>query len=419
MTIIPTDLLIRRVVLSSTGSAADIHIKNGKIFRIVAADQEDVEDVERLDLQPRSVIEGNDHVLFPSFVEPHAHLDKVFIIDENIPPGDLHAAIDLFKRRYYSTMDGDDIYARALAAIKIAVARGITTLRTHVDVGASAGVLALEPILALKEELRDVIDVQVVALVLPPALEERQKSVLIQAIEAGVDALGGCPTLESQPRETIDWVLSAAREARLAVDFHLDEAADARSVGLAALLDSLDAGGAQGNLAASHCVSLGNEEEADLGQLLLRMRDHNVGLVTLPQTNLLLQARDTVQSKPRGMPPLRPIIDAGLTLAAGGDNWRDPFNPLSRIDPVETISLLVSAGHLDPAEAVGLVTDGARSVLNIPDVQLQEGMPADLVAIKGETAWSALANASDQRLVIKNGVVVSRTKVIENLHPVF
>lgn len=401
-------LIIKGVRLSNTGEDADIFIKDGFLFEISSPG------VLRGEVR---VIDGAGHVLFPSFVEPHAHLDKVFILDEDIPPGDLYAAIGLFKRRYYSKMDRDDIYQRARAALKISISRGVTSMRTHIDIGASAGVVALEPILALKKELQDLIDLQVVALVLPPAAEEDQKIALLKAIELGVDALGGCPTLEDEPRPMVDWILRAARDASLPVDFHLDEAEGAESIGIAALLDSLDATTTGTPVVASHCVSLGSEPALSLESLLGRMRGHDIGVVTLPQTNLLLQSRGKSCSKPRGMPPLREILNEGITLGAGGDNWRDPFNPLSRIDPLEIVSLLVSAGHLEPLEALDLVTSGARKIMGLPEVRIERGMPADLVLLRGDSTWGALADASEQRIVIKNGAVISRTTVTQELHP--
>ncbi len=83
--------------------------------------------------------------------------------------------------------------------------------------------------------------------------------------------------------------------------------------------------------------------------------------MTLPQTNLYLQARDVPVAPPRGLTAIRPLLDAGATVAAGADNLQDPFNLVGRADPMETAALMVMAGHLLPAEAYEAVSASSRA----------------------------------------------------------
>ena len=46
------------------------------------------------------------------------------------------------------------------------------------------------------------------------------------------------------------------------------------------------------------------------------------------------------------------LREAGATVAAGGDNLRDPFHPVGRGDALEVAALMVTCGHLDPAAAL-------------------------------------------------------------------
>ena len=55
-----------------------------------------------------------------------------------------------------------------------------------------------------------------------------------------------------------------------------------------------------------------------------------VAVVTLPQTNLFLQGRDHATATPRGLTALRPLLEAGVTVAGGADNLQDPFNTMGR-----------------------------------------------------------------------------------------
>src|SRR4051794_41515560 len=95
---------------------------------------------------------------------------------------------------------------------------------------------------------------------------------------------------------------------------------------------------------------------AELDALLRTVREAGIGIISLPITNLYLQGWDSPVATPRGLTALRALLDAGVRVAAGADNVRDPFNPLGRCDPLETAMLLVTAAHLTPAEAIHLVT---------------------------------------------------------------
>src|SRR3954451_2493035 len=72
--------------------------------------------------------------VLPAACEPHAHLDKA-LTASRLPPGvgnDLVAACDSW-RVLLPTIDRADTETRALAAVRRYVARGITAIRTHVD----------------------------------------------------------------------------------------------------------------------------------------------------------------------------------------------------------------------------------------------------------------------------------------------
>jgi cytosine deaminase len=112
----------------------------------------------------------------------------------------------------------------------------------------------------------------------------------------------------------------------------------------------------------------------------------------------------------RGLTALRPLLDAGVTVAGGGDNLRDPFNPLGRADPLETASLLVTAGHLTPEEAYAAVSAGARVAMGLPEVQVAAGFPAELLAVQAASLGEALAGGTS-RVVIHQGQVAARTTI--------
>jgi cytosine deaminase len=136
-----------------------------------------------------------------------------------------------------------------------------------------------------------------------------------------------------------------------------------------------------------------------------------LGVVTLPITNLYLQGRDATHAAPRGLAALQAVLDAGIPLAAGGDNVRDPFNPAGRADPFETTMLLQTAGHLSAEQALHAVTAGARNVLGLPPAGTTPGDVADLLLVPDADLGDVLAGAEDARIVLTAGRVVADTRV--------
>ena len=349
-------------------------------------------------------------LLLPAGVEPHAHVDKAFswsLVDQVY--GDLGAAIDCW-RAYAAQMTGADVYDRAKRAFAAYLAHGITAVRTHVDLlDGPDPTRGLTEVLRLRDELSDVMDIQVVLL----ASYRSPPQNVIDAIRLGVDVVGGCPHLSPDPAAETVWLLDLAERFGLPVDLHTDEQLNPDVQTIREFIREVGRRGLGGRATASHCVSLGVLPAAELAELIEDIRRVGLGIVGLPITNLYLQGRANPVGTPRGITALRQLIDAGVTVAAGADNLRDPFNPMGRADPFETTSLLVTAGHLDADQALTAVTAGGRRILGLPAAGPAIGQRADLVAVPAPTLADALAGPGDARIVLHRGRLVSRTTVTQ------
>ena len=164
-------------------------------------------------------------------------------------------------------------------------------------------------------------------------------------------------------------------------------------------------------VSAGHCVRLGTLEPAALDEVIAAVLASDIGIISLPITNLYLQGWEHPVSTPRGLTALRQLLDAGVRVGAGADNVRDPFNPVGRSDALETASLLVTAGHLSLTEAYDAVRDGARSVMNLPRAGVRVGARAELLAVRGSRLSDVIANASADRYVIHSGSLVAFSEV--------
>jgi cytosine/creatinine deaminase len=355
--------------------------------------------------------------ILPAAVEPHAHLDKALTAPRVDPDAgnDLAAAIAQW-RELLPGIDAADITERALAAVRRYVANGITAIRTHVDVPDSGDPMrGVDALVALREQLRGRVTVQVCLL----AGWQTPDAVLADAAARGVDVIGGCPHIAPDPHRETTRMLDLAERLDLPVDLHADEQtgvppSDA-GLDIVDLAEQVLARGLRQRVTASHCVRLGMLPPERLERVLALVARAGLGIVTLPITNLYLQGRDVTHAAPRGIAAVRPILDAGIPLAAGGDNLRDPFNPAGRADPFETTSLLMTAAHLHPLEALAAVTTGARTVLGLPAAGTAPGAAADLVLVPDGELGDLVAGAVDARVVVSGGRVLADTRVARAL----
>ncbi|OLT19465.1 hypothetical protein BJF78_10885 [Pseudonocardia sp. CNS-139] len=267
--------------------------------------------------------------VLPAAAEPHAHLDKA-LTGPRVDPGagnDLVAAIAQW-RTILPSIDAADVAARALAAVRRYAARGITAIRTHVDVPLDGDPMrGIDALVALRERLRGRVTLQVCML----AGSDVPDAVHAAAVTRGVDVVGGCPHLAPDPHREVTRALDLAERHGLPVDLHADEQTDVslpdRELDVVELAEQVLARGLPQRVTASHCVRLGSLPPERLDPVLDLVARAGIGIVTLPITNLYLQGRDATHLAPRGLTAVRRILDRGILLGAGADNLRDPFNP--------------------------------------------------------------------------------------------
>lgn len=362
----------------------------------------------------------------PAASEPHAHLDKALSGERvdyfsGTTQNDLAAAIEQW-RDLLATIDEADIRDRATRAVERYVARGITSIRTHVDFPLTGDPLrGLKALTAVRDALAGVMTIQVVGL----AGQHTPDAVIEDAISLGLNVIGGCPHISDDPHRETTRMLDLAERSGLPVDLHTDEQTGAHELDIVDLAHQVIARDLGQLVTASHCVRLGSLPPERLRPVLDLVARSGMGIVTLPITNLYLQGWDATHLAPRGLTAVRAILDAGIPLAAGADNLRDPFNPVGRADPFETTSLLITAGHLTPVEALAAVTTGARTVLGLPAV-LDAGpartaepgatpVAADLVLVPDVDLGDVLAGAVDARVVLHGGRVLADSRTSRTL----
>jgi cytosine deaminase len=386
------------------GSIADVRLSRDRVAEVGP----------ELPASGDAVTDLSGYVLLPAPAEPHAHLDKALTAGRvRSQPGDLDAAIAAWHEQR-RTLGVEDIVERAERAARTSLARGVTAIRTHVDVGEGIELRAAQALIEVRERLRPLIDIQVVALSYPltgAGEGADNRDLLREALELGVDLVGGAPHIDPDPVGQMEFCLELARELGRPVDLHMDENMRAGALDLADLARLVSAG-PLGSVTASHCVTLGLQPEDVQRRTAEAVARAGISVVSCPATNLHLQARDQRTAMPRGITALRALLDAGVTVAGGGDNVQDFFHPLGCGDALQTVALLVLAGQLDVAQAYRLVSDGARATMGLEAAGVAPGRPAELLAVAAGSLQEAIATNTDDRIVFRRGRIVERTRIV-------
>jgi cytosine deaminase len=365
-----------------------------------------------------SVADLAGYVLLPGLAEPHVHLDKVFTASRAEPATpDLAGAIAAWYDLRGELTEAD-FTARARRAAAGYLASGTTVVRAHIDVSPVLGTIPVAAVRTVGDELAGMIDIEIVAgagLPVTGAGGRENVAALRDAIDAGADVVGGAPWLDPDPAAACHLLFGIAAAAGLPVDLHVDETTAVAADTLSMIIDLVRQGFGQ-RVTASHAVSLASRRPEARQRIAEALAEAGIGVVTLPQTNLWLQGRGAGPAPARGLTAVRALREAGVPVAAGADNIRDPFNPLGRTDPLETASLLAAAAHLTPAQALTAVTADAWTVLGRPAPAIRPGAPARFVAVATDTdggaaTGDAVAAPPPDRIVIRGGRIAARTSV--------
>jgi cytosine/creatinine deaminase len=396
---LPATIDLLRHARLADGELVDLRMDDGLVVEVAAAGSLTATD-------PGATLELDGWLLLCAPAEPHAHLDKALTFDLIEPPlGDLNSAVAAWVA-YAATTTVESIVDRARTQVRNMLANGITAIRSHADVHPGFPTRSAEGLVSLRTELEGLVDLEIVAL----ASRHASPADIDAALDVGLDLVGGAPHLADDPGAEVDRLVEIATRHELGVDLHVDENLDGPlTLGhYARLVRDLPR---DRQYSASHCVRLGTLEPQPLAEIIAEVVAADVGVISLPITNLYLQGWQHPALTPRGLTALRALLSAGVRVGAGADNVQDPFNPVGRSDAFETASLLVTAGHLTPNEAWTLVSTGARSVMGLPAAGPHVGGRAELLAVRARSLTEAIATAPADRLVIHEGRLVAQSEL--------
>lgn len=406
------DMIIRRARISDEQPLVDIGIADGKI---VAID-------ETIENHIDQEIDAEGRVALPGFVEAHLHLDKA-LLHRRMPArfGTLDEAIRV-TGILKSKQEKDDVLDRSRQVLDMAIKNGTVIIRAHPDVDPIQGLIGVETALQLKDEYRDLLDLQIVAFPQEGWLKTSGVQELMeQALDMGADVVGGCPYNElswDDTRGHIDKVFDLAQKHDLAVDMHVDFADDTTDKRFATteyIARKTIQTGYQGRVALGHVTSLASLKPDILKPIIDLLREADIHIVTLPATDTYLGGRRDEINPRRGLTPVRALHAGGVNVAYSSNNVRNAFTPFGKADPLQIGNLLA---HLiqfgtpeHQADILKMSTgNAARAVGLSENYGLAVGKQADLMILDTHVVADALLDLPARSWVLKRGRITVITK---------
>jgi cytosine/creatinine deaminase len=398
------DWVLRKARVEATSPLVDIAFNNG----VIVAMGED------LDIQGQQEWQLNGLVVLPGLIDSHTHLDKTFSTTFN-KSGTLGEAIESWQKEA-PRVTYEGYAARAMQAVQLAIAKGTTAMRTHIDINSHEGFRSLEAILEVRERFKKAIDIQIVALG-QAGTDDSEKLAMQTAFEMGADLVGGAPSLTPDPKHAIDTVFELAEKYSKPIDLHIDETEDPTMLALEYLAEQTISRGMQGQVTAGHCCSLGFVDDATADRIMEKVKEAKLNIITLPSCNLVLMGRG-MNPVPRGLTRVKELWGRGINVAAASDNVRDPFNPLGNYDLMHIANLSAHTAHMTGASeleaCLQMVTTHAAATLGLTNYGLYEGAQADLVVFDAVNMLGVLSGVPERLATFKYGQCLVRTEVKRN-----
>src|SRR5207237_1692315 len=167
-------------------------------------------------------------------------------------------------------------------------------VRSHADV-CDPNLLALQALLELRDELKDVVELRLIAFPQDGILSfPNGKELMREALRLGCDVIGGIPHYEwtrDDGVEEVHFLFELARQTGRDVDLYCDEIDDDQSRFLEVVAADTMRDGMEGRVVAGHTTAMGSYNDAYAFKLIQILRRAGVTIVANPLDNISLQGR--------------------------------------------------------------------------------------------------------------------------------
>lgn len=406
-------MLVKNIHINGREGLWQIAIEDGKIARILPNE-------EQIDFSG-DILDGEQGIVYPPFVEPHIHLDATQTAGQPNwnQSGTLFEGIERWAERK-SLLSHEDVKSRAWKTLKWQIANGVQHVRTHVDVS-DPTLTALKAMLEVKKEVAPWVDLQIVAFPQEGILSyPNGEALLDQAMAMGADVVGGIPHFEFTREygvESMHIAFNIARKYNKQIDIHCDEIDDEQSrfvETVAALALKYEMGD---KVTASHTTAMHSYNNAYASRLFRLLKLSKIHFVANPLVNIHLQGRFDTYPKRRGVTRVKEMLKNKINACFGHDDVFDPWYPLGTANMLQVLHMglhvcqLMGYGQIN--DGLKLVTENSAKALGLQGYGVEEGNAANFIILPAENGFDAVRRQVPTRYSIRHGKVIAETKLAE------
>ncbi|WP_409271951.1 cytosine deaminase [Pseudomonas sp. KCJK9111] len=364
-------------------------------------------------------LDAAQNLVVPPFVEPHIHLDATLTAGQpewNMS-GTLFEGIERWAQRKQSTTH-KDIKTRAKTTLDMLVDHGIQHVRTHVDV-TEPGLVALKAMVEVRDEVRDLVDLQIVAFP-QEGIESYPdgRALMTEAVAIGADVVGGIPHFENTREQgvaSIQFLMDLAERTGCLVDVHCDETDDPQSRFLEVLAEHARVRQMGARMTASHTVAMGSYDNAYCSKLFRLLKLSGINFVSCPTESIHLQGRFDTYPKRRGVTRVAELDRAGMNVCFGQDSIVDPWYPLGNGNILRVLEaglhICHMLGYQDLQRCLDLITDNSARTLNLGErYGIETGRPANLLLLSAPDDYEMVRSQGHALVSVRNGKVLMRRR---------
>ncbi|WP_138419621.1 amidohydrolase family protein [Aquibacillus sediminis] len=392
---------INATIYNDVGSH-EILVKNGR-FQAIGNDLGDADEV--IDLQGRLVL--------PPYVDPHLHLDYIF---SGLGEGNANVSGTLFEgiQRWSDnkkSLTEEMVRERAIKGIRKELNKGVQYIRTHVDI-TDPHLTGMKALLKLREELKDVVTLQLVAFPQEGFFRyEGAEQLMEQALAMGADVAGGIPHFEISYEhgvESLKRIVNMAIKHNVMIDIHCDENDDPNS----RFLEVLNALVMEENYGpyttASHTCSFGSVENSYANKMLGLFKQSQINFISCPTENAHLQGRGDTYPKRRGLTRVKELLHNGNSVAFAQDSIADYWYPLGNGNMMNILDNgihLAHYTHIDEInKAFDLITYHGANIMRVNDEYgIEAGKPANFIVLDAMDSYEAIRERAEVLASIRHG----------------
>lgn len=364
------------------------------------------------------VIDLDNKLVLPPYVDPHLHLDYVYSLSEGLgaKSGTLFEAISLWPK-FKKNLKEDEVKKRALKGIYDELSQGVQYIRTHIDI-TDPNFTALKVMLDLKEELKDKVDIQIIAFPQEGMYTYKSgRELLEEALKMGADVVGGIPHFEPARKfgeKSIHDIVELSLKYDKLIDVHCDETDDpnSRFVELLNALVLMEDIGEK--TTASHTCSFGSANNSYAFRMFDLFKRSKINFISCPTENVYLQGRQDIYPKRRGLTRVKEFIENGINVAFAQDSINDPWYPLGNGNMMNILDNGIHLAQIMSPEEIendfDLITYNGAKCMSLKNYGFKKENPANFIVLDESNVFDAIRNRSDVTASIRNGEYLFKRK---------